>query len=88
MPANASELPEGVQTLPGGAVQGKNSARRAGYYPMCPPSGRHRYFFKVYALDRKFDRLGQPSADELERAMRGHVLAKGELMGTYEKHRY
>ena len=86
LPANVSELPEGAKALPGDAEEGKNSAKKAGYYPMCPPSGRHRYYFKVYALDTKLDGLRQPSVNELERAMRGHVLAQGELMGTYEKH--
>lgn len=88
LPPNASSLPEAVTStaLPSGTQFGQNSAGEERYYPMCPPSGRHRYFFKVYALDTKLDGLKHPSANQLERAMQGHILAQGELMGTYAKH--
>ena len=50
-----------------------------------PPIGRHRYYFKLYALDQEMKGLQSPSKKELEKAMEGHILAKAELMGTYEK---
>ncbi len=88
LPPTVGSLPEGAthQAMPGGAIEGRNSAGEIGYYPMCPPSGRHRYFFKVYALDTKLGDLPQATAADLEHAMQGHVLAHGELIGTYEKH--
>ncbi|MEE9301789.1 MAG: YbhB/YbcL family Raf kinase inhibitor-like protein, partial [Alphaproteobacteria bacterium] len=51
----------------------------------CPPIGRHRYFHKLYALDTVLPDLGTPTKPELEKAMEGHVLARAELFGTYEK---
>jgi Raf kinase inhibitor-like YbhB/YbcL family protein len=70
--------------VPNGAVQGKNSWGRAGYGGPCPPSGTHRYFFKLYALD---DMLQLSSADvqQLEKAMKPHIIEQCELMGTYRK---
>jgi Raf kinase inhibitor-like YbhB/YbcL family protein len=68
-----------------GARGGKNDWSRTGYGGPCPPIGRHRYFFKLYALDTMLGDLGIPSKKELERAMRGHVLATAELMGTYQR---
>lgn len=70
--------------LKSGAVQGKNSAKRVGYFGPCPPRGKpHRYFFKVFALDAKLDL--KPGIDKMTllKAMKGHILAKGELMGYY-----
>jgi hypothetical protein len=70
--------------VPNGAEQGKNSWGRAGYGGPCPPSGTHRYFFKLYALD---DMLPLSSADvqQLEKAMKPHIIEQCELMGTYRK---
>ncbi len=71
-------------TVPG--IEGVNSAGQRTYVGMCPPSGTHRYFFKIYALDAKV--YLKPEATrkkDLERAMQGHVLAKGELVGTYRR---
>lgn len=83
------ELPEGVAAAPevaGGARQGKNDFGRLGYGGPCPPRGKpHRYVFRIYALDRK---LGIPSGatrDQVLRAMEGHVLARGELVGTFAR---
>jgi Raf kinase inhibitor-like YbhB/YbcL family protein len=89
IPADASALSEGVTAaaLPPGTKQGRNDWKRAGYGGPCPPIGRHRYFHKLYALDSELGDLGEPSKAELERAMQGKVLARAELVGTYEKGR-
>jgi Raf kinase inhibitor-like YbhB/YbcL family protein len=71
--------------LPKGAVQGKNDWGKAEYGGPCPPIGRHRYFFKLYALDTELTGLSSPTKADLERAMNGHVLDSGELIGTYQK---
>ena len=71
--------------LPKGAVQGKNDWGKAEYGGPCPPIGRHRYFFKLYALDTELTGLSSPTKADLERAMKGHVLGSGELIGTYQK---
>lgn len=73
--------------LPAGAREGRNDWKRTGWGGPCPPIGRHRYFFKLYALDAPLGDLGTPTKAALERAMEGHVLAKAELVGTYEKKR-
>jgi Raf kinase inhibitor-like YbhB/YbcL family protein len=85
IPPTAEGLPEGG-ALPSGARAGKNDWGRADYGGPCPPIGEHRYFFKLYALDRPLGQLGQPTKAELEEAMIGHVLAEAQLVGTYEKH--
>ena len=87
LPASASGLPEGVNPsdLPAGTLQGLNDWKRTGYGGPCPPIGRHRYFFKLYALDTMLPDLHQPTKAKLEAAMEGHVLARAELIGTYEK---
>jgi Raf kinase inhibitor-like YbhB/YbcL family protein len=71
--------------LPAGTRQGKNDWKRTGYGGPCPPIGRHRYFFKLYALDRALGDLHEPTKAAVEQAMQGHVLAEAQLMGTYEK---
>jgi Raf kinase inhibitor-like YbhB/YbcL family protein len=76
---------DAARDLPSGARHGKNDWGRAGYGGPCPPVGRHRYFHKLYALDVVLDSLVSPTKAELERAMEGHILARGELIGTYEK---
>ena len=68
-----------------GARQGKNDWSRTGYGGPCPPIGRHRYFFKLYALDAMLGDLRTPTKKDLEKAMQGHILATAELMGTYER---
>jgi Raf kinase inhibitor-like YbhB/YbcL family protein len=88
LPPDTHRLPEDVpnrERLPSGAVQGVNSAARVGYMGPCPPSGTHRYFFKVYALDTGLDLGGGTTKEELVNAMEGHVLAEGQLMGTYRR---
>ncbi|MCU0896962.1 MAG: YbhB/YbcL family Raf kinase inhibitor-like protein [Burkholderiales bacterium] len=87
IPAGASELPAGVtpSALPAGAREGLNDWRRTGYGGPCPPVGRHRYFFKLYALDNPLGDLREPTKTQVEAAMKGHVLAHTELVGTYQK---
>lgn len=87
LPPSATGLAEGVKALPPGTREGKNDWRRTGYGGPCPPTGRHRYFFKLYALDRMLGDLGKPMKAQLEKAMEGHVLGRAELMGTYQKRR-
>jgi Raf kinase inhibitor-like YbhB/YbcL family protein len=89
LPAEAKGLAEAVEpdSLPPGTREGKNDWKRAGYGGPCPPVGRHRYFFKLYALDAVLPDLGTPTKPQLEKAMEGHVLEKAELMGTYQKAR-
>jgi Raf kinase inhibitor-like YbhB/YbcL family protein len=74
-------------TLPPGTRQGVNDWKRTGWGGPCPPIGRHRYFFKLYALDAQLGDLGAPTKAKLEAAMKGHVLAQAQVMGTYEKKR-
>jgi Raf kinase inhibitor-like YbhB/YbcL family protein len=62
-----------------------NDWKRTGYGGPCPPIGRHRYFFKLYALDTVLGDRGALSKGQLERAMEGHILERAELVGTYEK---
>ena len=85
--AGTNALPEGVadSALPTGTRQATSDWGRAGYRGPCPPIGRHRYFFKLYALDTVLPDLGQASKAQLEQAMNGHVLGKAELIGTYQK---
>src|ERR1017187_5885926 len=76
-------LAEGA--LPLGTQQGLNDWQRSGYGGPCPPTGRHRYFHKLYALDTVLPDLKRPAKAQLEKAMRGHRLEKFELIGTYQK---
>ena len=64
---------------------GKNSGGKIGYDGPCPPSGMHRYYFKLYALDETIGLLPGANKGELLKAMEGHILAQGELMGTFSK---
>ena len=75
----------GWKSLPAGARTGMNDWKRPGWGGPCPPIGRHRYFFKVYALDTALGDLGEATKQDVERAMKGHVLAQAELVGTYQK---
>ncbi len=87
LPVSVHSLAEGVRqsSLPEGAAEGLNDWKKKGYGGPCPPIGRHRYFFKLYALDTRLEGLESPTKAELEHAMEGHVLAKAEVLGTYEK---
>jgi len=87
LPASSKGLPQGVgeSALPAGTLPGLNDWKRAGYGGPCPPIGRHRYFFELYALDTVLGDLGTPTRQRLERAMAGHVLTRAQLVGTYQK---
>ena len=85
LPADCAALPEAVHALPAGALEGINDGKRTGYGGPCPPIGRHRYFHKLYALDCVLPDLRFPTKPVLEEAMRGHVLAEAQLIGTYIK---
>jgi Raf kinase inhibitor-like YbhB/YbcL family protein len=86
IPPGVHSLPEGGST-PAGARDGINDWRRTGYGGPCPPKGRHRYLFRLYALDLVFGDLRRPTKEQLLAAMQPHVLAQAELVGTYEKQR-
>ena len=88
LPADASQLAAGMNAtiLPAGTLEGLNDWKRTGYGGPCPPIGRHRYFFKLYALDVTLPDLNHPTKDELEEAMQDHILEESVLMGTYAKH--
>jgi Raf kinase inhibitor-like YbhB/YbcL family protein len=88
LPPAATSLPAGANaSLPPGTLQGHNDWKATGYRGPCPPTGRHRYVHKLYALDAVLPDLHEPSKADLESAMGGHLLARGELVGTYEKSR-
>lgn len=73
--------------LPQGTLEGLNDWKRTGYGGPCPPIGRHRYFFKLYALDTVLPDLGKPNKKALEAAMAGHILARTQLIGTYQRNK-
>jgi Raf kinase inhibitor-like YbhB/YbcL family protein len=87
LPPQTTELPEAVApaALPPGTREGVNDWKRSGYGGPCPPVGRHRYFHKLFALDTVLPDLKKPSKSALEKAMQGHILARAELVGTYQK---
>ena len=89
LPATTTELAEDTPksvSLPGGAKQGFNDFRRLGYGGPCPPPGQpHRYFFKLYALDKVLDLKPGATKKDVERAMENHILGQAQLMGTYQR---
>jgi hypothetical protein len=87
IPPDASGFAEGIEPseLPPGTCEGVNDWDRTGYGGPCPPIGRHRYFHKLYALDVVLEGLKRPTKAHLEAAMKGHILAQAELVGTYQK---
>jgi len=89
LPAKDGTLPEGAQAadLPQGTREGTNDWKRTGYGGPCPPIGRHRYYFRLFALDLVLPDLGQPTRTKLLASMEGHVAGSHELMGTYQKGR-
>lgn len=89
IPVSANHLPEAVTAagLPAGTHQGLNGWKREGYGGPCPPIGRHRYFFHLYALDVTLGPLPHPDRATVLGALKGHVLASAELVGTYQRAR-
>jgi Raf kinase inhibitor-like YbhB/YbcL family protein len=89
IPASAAGLAEAAkkETLPKGTCEGLNDWQRPGYGGPCPPVGRHRYFFKLYALDSELSKVGEPTKARVEAAMKGHLLGQVQIVGTYEKKR-
>jgi Raf kinase inhibitor-like YbhB/YbcL family protein len=87
IPPSTRALAEGIQPadLPAGTKQGLNDGKRVGYGGPCPPIGRHRYFFRLRALDVELPDLGAVSRSALEQATQGHLLGEAVLMGTYKK---
>jgi Raf kinase inhibitor-like YbhB/YbcL family protein len=88
LPAETKELAENVppdETLPNGAKQGVTDFGRVGYGGPCPPSGTHRYFFKIYALDTELQVNTSTGKRGLLKAMEGHILGQGQLMGKYKR---
>ncbi len=85
LPPTTSGLAEAVRALPPGTREGTNDFQKKSYGGPCPPVGRHRYFFKLYALDLALPALEAPDKKKLLAAMGGHILAQAELIGTYEK---
>ncbi len=86
LPPDCTGLPEDVSTahLPRGTREGVNDWKRTGYGGPCPPIGRHRYYFRLFALDTLLGDLGKARRDDVEKALRDHVLDHAELMGTYQ----
>lgn len=88
IPASTRSLPENVPPGPrldDGSVQGVGSAGENGYQGPCPPSGRHRYYFKIYALDTELNLPPSANKNAVVAAIQGHVLAQGQLMGYFSK---
>lgn len=89
IPPSTTSLPQGVpsdETLADGAVQGMTSSGHSGYSGPMPPRGNaHHYYFRIYALDTVLSLPPSASRAELDRAMRGHVVSQGQLMGTYQR---
>jgi len=87
LPPNLRGLPEGVNkeaSLPDGSMQGRNDFRKTGYNGPCPPPGKpHRYYFKLLALDVKLELKNGAGKNDLEAALKGHLLAQAEWMGKY-----
>jgi Raf kinase inhibitor-like YbhB/YbcL family protein len=87
IPAEVTSLPAGIPkiaTVPNIGTQGSNDFRRIGYGGPCPPPGKpHRYFFKLYALDATLNLNPGTTKVAVERALQGHILAQGQLMGKY-----
>jgi Raf kinase inhibitor-like YbhB/YbcL family protein len=88
LPANATQLTENIgqaKTLGSGGKQGTNDFKRIGYGGPCPPSGTHRYFFKLYAVDIETSLPPGATNDELLKTIEGHVVAQGEIIGKYKR---
>ena len=90
LPPSSCSLPEAVPAgskIAAGGLQGINDFKQLAYGGPCPPGGKHRYFFKIYALDRMLNLQSGAAKAELEVAMKGHIIDRGELMGYYSRKR-
>lgn len=88
LPADTTKLSENIppdKTLANGARQGTNDFRKIGYGGPCPPSGTHRYFFKIYAIDTVLDLQAGATKSDLLKAIQGHILAQGQIIGKYKR---
>ena len=87
IPPDARGLTEGATRgkLPPGALEGSNDFNKRGYGGPCPPIGRHRYFFTLYALDAPLTLKAGAQSKDVETAMQGHVLGSAQLLGTYAR---
>ena len=85
LPADSTGLPQAAAALPAGTVDGINDWKRTGYGGPCPPIGRHRYFFRLYALDTNLTISDPATRERVLEAIEGHVVESAVLMGTYEK---
>lgn len=85
IPPEITSLVENVKVLPKGTEQGLNTLNETGYVAPCPPSGTHRYYFKLYALDAVLKPNNKFTNETLKKAMEKHILAQTELMGNYAK---
>jgi Raf kinase inhibitor-like YbhB/YbcL family protein len=88
LPVGADGLSEAItaKDLPAGTLQGLNDWQHPGYGGPCPPIGSHRYFHKLFALNTVLPDLNRPTKVVLEKAMQGHVIARSELIGRYQRH--
>ena len=88
LPSDTKSLAENLpkkESLPAGGRQGQNDFHRTGYGGPCPPSGTHRYFFRLFAVDATLDLPATATRADLDRALQGHILSRAELMGTYRR---
>lgn len=88
IPADVHELPENLpkdKVLPNGAKQGIADFKKIGYGGPCPPSGTHRYYFKLYSLDTLLNLEPGLKKEDILKAMNGHILAQGQIMGKYTR---
>jgi Raf kinase inhibitor-like YbhB/YbcL family protein len=88
IPAETGHIEEKVpnqEQIPGLGTQGKNDAGKIGYAGPAPPSGTHRYFFRLFAIDKMLELAPGATHQQVSAAIKGHILAQAELMGTYEK---
>lgn len=88
IPSTTSHINEDIshdEQIAGLGLQGKNDAGQIGYIGPAPPSGTHRYFFRLFAIDKMLDLAPGATHKQISAAIKGHILAQSELMGTYEK---
>jgi Raf kinase inhibitor-like YbhB/YbcL family protein len=85
IPPTLTKLGEGEHSFPRGTQHGSNDFSKTDYSGPCPPIGKHRYFFKLYALDTNFHFMVRPSRADLEKEMANHILGQSEVIGLYAK---